>query len=179
MNGRLSGALVLSSALHGTSVAAAEVSLQACELPGVKRAVRCGTVGVPEDPDKPAGRRLQLAVAIIPAEARRAHDDPIVPLMGGPGEDALSGAAYFVSQLGPLLRARDLLLLDQRGTGRSNALRCALYDRQNPAESLRNLFPIEAVNRCAKELSARADLTQYTYKHFARDLEYVRRALGY
>ena len=179
MNPRASGALVLSIALHCTSVAAAEVPLQACELPGVKRPAQCGTIDVPENPDKPGGRRLQLAVAIIPAEARRAHDDPVVPLMGGPGEDAISGAAYFVSQFGPLLRDRDLLLLDQRGTGKSNALRCTLYDPKNPAGSLRNLFPIEAVNRCAKALSARADLTQYTFRHFARDLEYVRRALGY
>jgi pimeloyl-ACP methyl ester carboxylesterase len=171
--------LLLSIALGSVSVSAAEVPLQACELPGVKRAAKCGVIEVPENPDKPAGRRLQLAVAVVPAETRGSHDDPIVPLMGGPGEDAISAAEYFTSTLGPLLQDRDLLLIDQRGTGKSNALRCTLYDAQNPAGSLRNLFPVPAVKRCAEELSSHADLTQYTYTHFARDLEYVRRTLGY
>jgi pimeloyl-ACP methyl ester carboxylesterase len=164
--------------LGSTSVAGADVALHACELPGVKRAAKCGVIEVPENPDKPDGRRLQLAVAVVPAAAR-AHDDPIVPLMGGPGEDAISAAEYYMSTLGSLLQDRDLLLIDQRGTGKSNALRCKLYDPQNAAKSLHDLFPADAVARCAKELSSRADLTQYGYANFARDLEHVRRTLGY
>ena len=181
-----SESLLLGLALCGVSgLAGAATSqestarLSTCQLPGVKRAAKCGVIEVPENPDKPTGRRLQLAVAIVPAEVRRSHDDPIVPLMGGPSEDAISAAEYYTSNLAPLLRDRDLLLIDQRGAGKSNALRCKLYDPKNAARSLRDLFPVEAVNRCAKELSARADLTQYTYAHVARDLEYARRALGY
>ena len=79
----------------------------------------------------------------------------------------------------PLRRDHDILLVDQRGTGRSAALRCDLYSADDPAVSLRDLFPPAAVNRCKQQLSARADLTQYTYLHFANDLEQVRRALGY
>lgn len=171
--------MLLSIAFHYASIAAAEVPLQSCELPGLKRAAKCGVIEVPENPDQPAGRRLRLAVAIVPAETGRSHDDPIVPLMGGPGEDAISAAEYFTARLGPLLRDRDLVLIDQRGTGKSNALRCRLYDSKNPAASLRDLYPMEAVKRCATELSARADLTQYTYPHFVRDLEFARNALGY
>ena len=99
--------------------------------------------------------------------------------MGGPGEAAIPAAEYSIGQFGPALRDRDLLLLDQRGTGKSAALRCALFDPQNPAASLRDLYPTAKVERCAKELSAKADLTQYTYTHFARDLEHVRSRLGY
>jgi pimeloyl-ACP methyl ester carboxylesterase len=182
----LCGSLVLVLALHGADNLAraatgqeAAVQLAPCELPGVQRAAKCGVIEVPENPDKPSRRRLQLAVAIVPAEAGGAHKDPIVPLMGGPGEDAISAAEYYLSTIGPLLRDRDLLLIDQRGTGKSNGLRCKLYDPQNPAQSLRDLYPLEAVQRCATELSARADLTHYTYPNFVRDLEYVRRALGY
>jgi len=169
---------LLSIALGWASVANAEVALHACELPGVKRAAKCGVVEVPENPARPDGRRLQLAVAIVPA-AQRTHDDPIVPLMGGPGEDAISAAEYFLSTIGPLLEDRDLLLTDQRGTGKSNGLRCKLYDPKNAARSLRDVFPAEAVKSCAQELSSRADLTQYSYPNAARDLEHVRRALGY
>ena len=166
-------------ALSCAGVAAADVPLQSCELPGVKRAAKCGVIEVPENPDKPSGRRLQLGVAIVPAENRAGHDDPIVPLMGGPGEDAISAAEYFVTTHAAILRDRDLLLIDQRGTGKSNALRCKLYDPQNATTSLRDLFPAEAVQRCAQDLSSRADVTQYTYPNAARDLEHARRALGY
>jgi hypothetical protein len=65
------------------------------------------------------------------------------------------------------------VLIDQRGTGQSNALRCHLYDQQNPAVELREFFPLEAVRKCAKELHAKADLTQYSYAHFARDLDHT------
>jgi pimeloyl-ACP methyl ester carboxylesterase len=99
--------------------------------------------------------------------------------MGGPGEDAISAGEYYMSTIGPLLQDRDLLLIDQRGTGKSNGLRCKLYDPKNATKSLRDLFPADSVSRCAKELSTRADLTQYTYPNFARDLEHVRRTLGY
>jgi pimeloyl-ACP methyl ester carboxylesterase len=99
--------------------------------------------------------------------------------MGGPGEDAISAAALFVDQFAPLRHDRDLLLVDQRGTGRSGALRCDLYSAQDPAASLRDLFPLAAVKKCERRLRAHADLTQYTYAHFANDLEHVRRALGY
>jgi pimeloyl-ACP methyl ester carboxylesterase len=166
-------------ALGGSSTTQAAELLSPCELPGVPRAAKCGVVEVPENWDKPAGRRLSLAVAVVPAEAGKSYEDPIVPLMGGPGEAAIPAAEYFIGQFGPALRDRDLLLLDQRGTGKSAALRCALFDPQNPGASLRDLYPTPKVEQCAKELSSKADLTQYTYTHFARDLEHVRSALGY
>jgi pimeloyl-ACP methyl ester carboxylesterase len=99
--------------------------------------------------------------------------------MGGPGEAAISAAAYFAEQFAPLRRDHDILLVDQRGTGQSSALGCDLYTADDPAASLRDLFPPAAVKRCQQQLSARADLTQYTYMHFASDLEQVRRGLGY
>jgi pimeloyl-ACP methyl ester carboxylesterase len=166
-------------ALQCLGIAKSADILSPCKLPGVARAAKCGVIEVPENWDKPAGRKLSLAVAVVPAEVAGSHDDPIVPLMGGPGEAAIASAEYAVGQFGPLLRDRDLLLLDQRGTGKSAALRCPLFDPKNPGISLRDVYPVVAVERCAKQLSSRADLTQYTYTHFARDLEHVRRTLGY
>jgi pimeloyl-ACP methyl ester carboxylesterase len=99
--------------------------------------------------------------------------------MGGPGEAAISAAAYFTERLEPLLQERDLLLVDQRGAGRSAPLECSLYAAEEAAANLQDFFPLAAVRRCAHQLRARADLSQYTYAHLARDLEHIRRALGY
>src|SRR5258708_6984315 len=59
-----------------------------CQLPDVARPARCGVLDVLEDPDQPDGRRLPIHVAVIPAAPGRALSDPIVVLMGGPGEAA-------------------------------------------------------------------------------------------
>lgn len=155
------------------------IDLAPCTLPDIEQQARCGALDVAENPDRPGGRRLSISVAVIPAADGRALEDPIVLLMGGPGEDAISAAAVFAKLFGPLLRDRDLLLVDQRGTGRSAALRCRLYSDETAAVRLRDLFPPAAVKVCAEQLRTRADLTQYTYTHFANDLERIRRALGY
>jgi pimeloyl-ACP methyl ester carboxylesterase len=118
-------------------------------------------------------------VVVIQATGGTALKDPIVPLMGGPGEDAISAAAAFAERLAALRSDRDLILLDQRGTGRSATLRCDLYSVDEAAANLRDFFPLAAVERCKEKLRTRADLTQYTYRHFADDLEHVRRSLGY
>ena len=161
------------------SATSPEIELSSCNVPGVKRAARCGFLNVPENPQKPDGRYLKINIVIIPASNGHALTDPIVPLMGGPGEDAISAAAIFAEQLSTLLKDRDLLLIDQRGTGTSNALRCELYSNKDPGTSLRDLFPVEVVKQCREQLQTHADLTQYSYANFANDMEQVRVALGY
>ena len=155
------------------------VALQSCSVPGVKRSARCGTIEVLENPDRPGSRKLEIHFAVIPAANGHARPDPIVPLLGGPGESAIQAGQYFVERLAPMLNDRDLLLLDQRGTGQSGALRCHFFSPDDPAESLQNLFPPARVESCAKDLATHADLTQYSYRRFADDLEKVRRTLGY
>jgi pimeloyl-ACP methyl ester carboxylesterase len=183
--------VVIASLLAHTARAAADpsasrashptrrIELSACALPGIPQPARCGTLVVSENPDLPAGRRLSIGVAVIPAIGQPARADPIVPLMGGPGEDAISAAELYSKQFESLRQDRDILLVDQRGTGRSGALNCELFSSRQPAASLRDLFPEAAVERCARRLRRGADLTQYTYDRFGSDLEQIRRALGY
>lgn len=165
-------------AAHAAQQARAIV-LASCRFADFSRAARCGTLSVPENPDHPDGRRLSISVVVIAATNAPALADPIVVLQGGPGEDAIGSAAFYAERFAPLLDDRDLLLVDQRGTGKSGALPCTLYSAKDPAANLRDLFPVAAVRRCAQQLEARADLTQYTYDRFAHDLEQVRVGLGY
>jgi pimeloyl-ACP methyl ester carboxylesterase len=151
----------------------------ACSLPGVNRPARCSVLKVPEDPDHPNRRTLSIHIAVIPATSGRALPDPLVPLMGGPGEDAISAASLFAERFAPLLENHDLLLVDQRGTGLSAPLNCHLFSLETATDNVRDFFPIDAVQRCRRQLEARADLTKYTYAYFATDLEKVRQALGY
>jgi pimeloyl-ACP methyl ester carboxylesterase len=153
--------------------------LRSCSVPGVKRSARCGTIEVLENPALPGSRKLEIHFAVIPAAKVHARPDPIVPLLGGPGESAIDAAEWSVHRLEPMLNDHDLLLVDQRGTGQSGALGCHFFSSDDPAESLRNLFPPARVENCAKDLATHADLTQYSYRRFADDLENVRRTLGY
>jgi pimeloyl-ACP methyl ester carboxylesterase len=153
--------------------------LSDCALPGLAEAARCGTLAVPENPELVDGRQIDIAFAVLPATGGKALLDPLVLLNGGPGEDAIGVAADIATQLAPLRGRRDILLVDQRGTGRSHPLACRLFDPSNPGASLRDFLPTAAVEACERELARRADLSQYSYLHFARDLEAIRNALGY
>jgi pimeloyl-ACP methyl ester carboxylesterase len=155
------------------------VELSTCKLPGVPQPARCGVLEVRENPNRPAGRRLRIGVAVIPATGGQPRPDPIAVLMGGPGEDAIGAGEIYARQFATLRQDRDILLVDQRGTGRSNALKCDLYSTERPAANIRDVFPLAAVERCERSLRAQADLTQYTCDRFANDLEKVRRALAY
>ena len=116
-----------------TAVAAAQighampVALQSCSVPGVGRSARCGAIEVLENPDRPGSRNLEIHFVVIPAVKGHARPDPIVPLLGGPGEAAIETGQMFLERLAPMLNDRDLLLVDQRGTGQSGALRCHFF----------------------------------------------------
>lgn len=173
-------ALMAVCALWNAAASAAENgSLAACKLPELDRPARCGVFEVPENRDRPDGRKLQIHVAVVPATSGSSRPDPIAILMGGPGEEAIPAAGYYDKQFATLLKDRDLLLVDQRGTGKSNGLRCDLHSNIDLAVVMRDVYPLETVRECAKRLGQQADLTQYTYLHFATDLEHVRRSLGY
>lgn len=158
---------------------AGSASLAPCTLPDVDRPARCGVLEVAENRQRPDGRKLQIHVAVVPASSGTSQPDPIVILMGGPGEEAIAAAGHYAGQFASLLEDRDLLLIDQRGTGKSNGLRCDLHSKVEPQVVLRDLYPLASVRECVARLSRQADLTQYTYAHFAEDLEHVRGSLGY
>lgn len=143
------------------------VALQSCSVPGVDRSTRCGAIEVLENPGRPGSRKLEIHFVVVPAAKDHSRPDPIVPLLGGPGESAIDAAEW------------SMLLVDERGTGQSGALRRHFFSPDDPAQSLQNLFPPTAVETCAKDLATNADLTQYSYRRFADDLEKVRRTLGY
>ena len=89
-----------------------------CVVQGVD--ARCGTFVVPEDRTKQDGRTIGLNVVVLPAFSKPARPDAVTYLAGGPGEAATEEVANLSRQLSALNLDRDLLLVDQRGTGGSN-----------------------------------------------------------
>lgn len=159
-------ALMLSSAPPMASV-----DLQRCKV-GLAEG-RCGTISVPERRDLPAGRVVDLFVSIVPASGENRQPDPIVVLEGGPGASVTHFASLHVQTFAGVLRSRDLVLLDQRGTGRSGALDCDLM------EGFRSLPTPASVARCRDTLSTSADLAHYTTAEAVEDLSDVLDRLGY
>jgi pimeloyl-ACP methyl ester carboxylesterase len=138
---------------------------------------QCTRVTVPEDPQRPAGRQLQLFVARIPALSRQAAAEPLFILAGGPG----LAASTFYSSAAPVFarvrRRHDIIIVDQRGTGRSHPLLCQFDEQQmwdaGEAQTAR------VMRECRATLEKTHDLRQYTTSVAVRDLEAVRVALGY
>lgn len=140
-------------------------------------AAECTRIPVPADIDHPGGPRIELFVARVPAISARKAADPLFIFAGGPGAAASEFYAGVAPAFARVNRDRDIVLVDQRGTGRSNALRCAFDDEAMLAAGEGE---IEALTRrCLAEVSTHADAGLYTTSMAVRDLEQVRRALGY
>ncbi len=138
----------------------------------------CGTLLVAENPENPAGRRIALYVVRVPAISRRKRADPLIVLAGGPGQAATAFYTTVAGAFARIHRDRDILLIDQRGTGRSNALGCA--QEESPTWQAADAAKIAADTRdCLAALSSRADVRYYTTSVAVADLERVRAALGY
>ena len=131
------------------------------------------TVPVPE---KPGGRTIELNVTVV--KAKEPHDDAIFVLAGGPGVGATNMEGFATRTFAA--SGRDLVLIDARGTGKSNPLHC---DFPGSDADLQGYFtgflPPEQVIACRDALAARADLAQYTTSRIVDDVEAVRRKLGY
>lgn len=140
-------------------------------------AAQCGHLQVPEDRSRPAGRQLSLFVARIAAVSRQHQPDPLFVLAGGPGLGASDFYPNVAAVFARIHRDRDIILVDQRGTGRSNALLCELDEAALWDAGVEQIG--RAVGACQAQLAAHNDLAQFTTSVAVADLEAVRQALGY
>src|SRR2546430_6230982 len=122
--------LALGLAAGGLAAAAGApgLELSACELEHPQRltvvAAECGVLPVAENPRDPAGRHVPLRVARVPAISRRKQPDALFILAGGPGAAASAFYATVAGAFARIHRERDIVLVDQRGSGGSNRLDC-------------------------------------------------------
>ncbi|MCA9868502.1 MAG: alpha/beta fold hydrolase [Anaerolineales bacterium] len=156
------------------------IPLEACRLAsGV--AAQCGTVTVFENRDTQTGRTIDLNVAVLAAtgSSNVVEPDPLFLLAGGPGQAAVEvypNAAFLFEEVN---RTRDIVLVDQRGTGDSNGFVCDNLTDDSLPDDLPDEAAVGLLDACRESLTAQADLTQYTTDRFIEDLEEVRVALDY
>ena len=162
--------------------AASAAPLQPCRLNGVVHAALCGSVQRPLDPARPQGVTIDVHFAVLPALARNKLADPLFFIAGGPGQSAIELAGPLSAQFARLSNRRDLVFVDQRGTGRSAPLRCDDdSDALRPlAATMDETLQLRRLAACRARLSAlpHGDLRHYGTTLAMADLDAVRAALG-
>lgn len=172
---------------EGSGHAFGEIRFQACSLDSgsapTALEARCGSLEVPEDPAVPDGRRIDLNIAWLPATGSAgATGDPVFFFAGGPGQSATALAWHVNQSLSDVRKQRDVILVDQRGTGGSNPLTCLDQDGGEMALDPEAMLSPEAmlpfVRACRTSVEQRADPRLYTTGHAIADFDAVRQALG-
>ena len=141
---------------------------------------QCAKFVVPENRAAPNGRKISLSIAWLPTKGD-AEADPVFLIAGGPGQSALESFPMLAAELADVRKKRNLILVDQRGTGGSNKLACpdAQGDDAFGNGDLRDMDKIKAyAQRCAQSLAAHADPRFYSTTDAIADLDAVRATLG-
>jgi pimeloyl-ACP methyl ester carboxylesterase len=152
--------------------------LKPCKLPGINDEVLCGKLTVFENRETRSGRTIDLNVVVVPALDPSRAEAPMFDLAGGPGAAATSAAGFYANEGKEYRHHRDVVLVDQRGTGNSNPLTAPARTR-SPQDYLTEMYPVDYVDTMRQSLEQRADLTQYTTAIAMDDLDDVRAWLGY
>lgn len=150
--------------------------LAPCYLPNLSDQVSCGSVTVPEIHG--GEKNIDVHFAVLPALREKFPEEAVLVIAGGPGQSAMDLAGHFNRVLNEVRRERDILLIDQRGTGRSNELHC---DQMDSIEQLsfddQSLDIQKETQRCKDDLAA--DLNGYNSRMALEDFELIRKKLAY
>ncbi|HEU0007670.1 MAG TPA: alpha/beta hydrolase [Terriglobia bacterium] len=141
--------------------------------------VLCGQYEVYEDRHLRIGRKIALNVVVLPALSSTPAPDPLFTFAGGPGQAATEGASGYAEFFDDKRRDRDIVFIDQRGTGLSNPLGCKLEGNETIQTFLAGQFPADRFRDCRTQLERKADLRFYTTPIAMEDIDEVRRWLGY
>ncbi|XXF78771.1 alpha/beta hydrolase [Myxococcaceae bacterium GXIMD 01537] len=162
----------------GAAPPAPRLALSPCRIEGIPWQARCGTYEVYEDRAARSGRKIALRVVVVPALAPNPEPDPLFYLAGGPGQAA--SESHALQAVERLHRNRDIVLVDQRGTGSSNRLACDLHrkDDRSLAALFDDTWREEALRACLASYGD-TDVRHYTTPVAMDDLDEVREALGY
>jgi len=148
-------------------------------LPGTSltASARCGSLEVAENPADPDGRKISLKIAVAPATGKSTEPDPVFFFAGGPGQAATETWVMIRSTLNKIRKKRDIVMIDQRGTGSSNQLAC----ESDVEEDLNQEIDFDLVRKETEKCLAALDGDPrfYTTTIAMGDYNQVREAMGY
>ena len=175
---------VNSFSMSPESASGSKLKLEDCHIDGIKEQVKCGVLQVPENyglTDESAtdekDAQIALKFAILPAADNSKNKEPLMFLAGGPGQAAVELAAHLYNTYREIRKTHDIILVDQRGTGKSHPLECEESDELNVYELVPEDFSAKEVTDCLAQFTG--DLSQYNSENAIRDFDAVRVALGH
>ncbi len=153
------------------------LTIENCHVDGIKQQIQCGKLTVPENYQQQDGEKITVNFVVLPAIDNSENKEPLMFLAGGPGQAAVSLAGGLYKAFNEVRKTRDLILVDQRGTGESHPLQCEDLDEQDVYQTKSDDFTAEVVKQCLAQLTG--DLSQYNSENAIRDFDAVRVALGH
>jgi pimeloyl-ACP methyl ester carboxylesterase len=172
------------AAASGPASVQGDSPLSECHVAGIRNGVLCGTLQRPLDPAHRERAQIAIHYVVVPAMARRKFADPVFLLAGGPGQSAVAVAAPTMALFSRLNNRRDIVFVDQRGTGGSAPLQCEDPEHESLAEQADPERQVRLATQCKAELlklpyvRSEDDLRFFTTSIAVQDLDAVRRALG-
>ena len=172
------------SACSGTATdkSTATIALSDCRVKNFDSLARCATVSVPQDHSLPNGKRVEIFLAVLPSLARRPEADPLFLFAGGPGQ-AASDLGRLAAAFNDVRKLRPIVLVDQRGTGKSKTLTCDATNVSPAKDPLIESFNADAAaleKDWAKCLATmKGNPATHRTDDYIDDLELVRIGLGY
>jgi len=154
-----------------------KLTLDNCHLGEIRSQVKCGKLEVPENYQKPDGDKISVNFAVLPAIDDSEYKAPLMFLAGGPGQAAVELATGLNRVFREVRKTRDIILVDQRGTGESSALSCEFEAVDNVYSTLPDALDPQEVKDCVSQF--KGDVTQYNSENAIRDFDAIRAALGH
>jgi pimeloyl-ACP methyl ester carboxylesterase len=168
--------LILSSCTQTQATPAID-KLKPCTADEMPVDAYCGTLQVFENRETKQGRQIDLNIVVLPALSSDPKPDPFFFLAGGPGQGAAQMAKPLREAFRQIVNDRDIVLVDQRGTGKSNPLNCIDEDDSLKAFAETEESAVVRLKKCMAGYDA--DLRLYTTDIAMDDLDDVRTFLGY
>ena len=158
---------------------AAQAEVTPCRLPDFPQELRCGKIQRPLNPDEPAGKKIDIHYVILPSQDKNKLQDALFLLAGGPGQSAINVASFAQAVLSRLNKRRDIVFVDQRGTGRSASLACP--EVENAADVDNEEQMLKKTDACLARLKTLpyGDLRFFSTSIAVQDLDAVRVQQGY
>ena len=167
------------SSTRSTKILTLCPGFSATGAPPIVQGAQCGSLAVPENPEDSDSPKITLNILRLPAVNPTPQADPLFVIAGGPGQSAVNIAEGIAYVFNDIRKNRDIIFVDQRGTGGSAPLNCSsLEDEENLwslAKQQQKL--VQALRECIAQHDDR--WAYYTTPYAVKDLESVRKALGY